>query len=44
MWNIPTIWVAQQMMQDVHGNFNPGLPEQNRHSTGRRLFSPTKGA
>jgi len=32
------------MMQDVQGNFNLGLPQQNQHSTGRRLFSPTKGA
>ena len=34
--------VAYQMMQDVHGKFNPGLPHQNQHSTGRRLCSPTK--
>jgi len=31
------------MMQEVHGNFNTGLPQQNQHSTGRRLFSLKRG-
>jgi len=26
-------------MQDVHVKLKPGLPQQNQHSTRRRLFS-----
>jgi hypothetical protein len=27
------------MMRDVHVKLNPGLPQRNQHSTGRRLFT-----
>jgi hypothetical protein len=39
MWNISTECLVWLTMQDLHVKLNPGLPWQEQHSTGRRLFS-----